>query len=172
MKKRFGAGPAVVCFAVIAAWSGIARAQNAVYIGTDEFTTGIGTEVQFPFVTGKTTLKGKKLDGFKAPVDSSVERQTIGVFKRLTINPISNVAESSATVTIQMTALSLTGNLTVGTTACTVDITLDPANLANDRGTMTLYETDPPPTPVGGWFDSTLNVYYEAVFRLPHVPFP
>jgi hypothetical protein len=166
MKKRFGTHQAVVCFVAIAAWSGIANAQNAVYIGTDEFTTGAGTNVTFPFPTGAVTvqLKGKPLKGSKT-VDTRVERTQIARFKR------TGTDLSSATISIMLTALSLTGNVTVGTTNCTVDITLDPNNLANDTGSMTLSVT-PNSNPVSGTFSSMLNVFYEATFSPAACPVP
>lgn len=70
-----------------------------------------------------------------------------------------------------LTALSLTGDVTVGTTACVVDITLDPSNLTNDTGTMTLTVT-PNSNPVSGGFSATLNVYYKATFTPSTCPVP
>jgi len=149
---------ALICFVAIAVWSGIANAQNAVYIGSDEFTTGTGTFVTFPFPTGLVTvqLKGKPLKGTKTD-DTRVERTQIARFKT------TGTDAGTATISILLTALSLTGNVTVGTTPSTADIALDPNNLANDTGSMTLTVT-PNSNPVSGTFMSTLNVYYEATF--------
>jgi len=168
MKRRFGQDLAVLGLFAIAA-GGIASAQNGVYIGTDYFTTGTGTEVQFPFVKTKTKLKGKPLSGFRT-VDTEVAREGIALFD--TAGRPATTTQLMATIPIQITALSLTGNLKVGNVDCTVDITLDPANLANDVGSMTLFESSPPPNPAGGLFNSTLNVYYEATFTPANCPVP
>jgi hypothetical protein len=173
MKKRFGSHQAVVCFAAIVACGGIANAQNAVYIGTDEFTTAPGTNVVFPFPPGSTTtvqLKGKPLKGYKT-VDTTVQRTQIAHFSTVVGIHTANPDLATATISIMLTALSLTGNVTIGSASCVVDITLDPSNLANDTGTMTLTVT-PGLVPVGGTFTSILNVYYEATFTGTGCPAP
>jgi len=104
-------------------------------------------------------LRGKPLKGYKT-VDTQVARTEIATFVKTGAG--TDPAVLSATIPIQLTALSLTGKVTIGATRCTVDITLDPANLANDVGSMTLTETST--TPPSGFFSSTLNVYYEATF--------
>jgi hypothetical protein len=121
-----------------------------VALGTDYFQTQPGT---FFIFSGGSFGTGKQVNFVGLPVgpfstDTIIQRQADA-----TIN--------GSAIPIQIVALSLRSTQPVifNGVLYNVFVTLDPAHLAQDTGTLTVHGTL-----AGGTFDSTLNVFFLAKF--------
>lgn len=117
-----------------------------VVLGTDYFQTQPGTFFNFGPGIGNVYFKGLPIGPFST--DTIIQRQA-------------NATINGGAIPIQMTALSLQSSQPVifNGQAYEVFVTLDPAHLAQDTGTLTVLGTL-----AGGTFNSTLNVYFLATF--------
>jgi len=127
---------------------GSARGQNGclgatggpvpcVVLGTDYFSTQTGTFFNLPGV-GNISLTGNPIG--PGNTDTEVQRQA-------------NATINGGSIPIQITALSLEGTLN----AVPIFVTLNPLDLALDRGTMTIDGSL-----VGGTFTSSLDVFFDV----------
>jgi hypothetical protein len=117
--------------------------------GSDYFSTGSGSHFNFGGGIGDVNFIGLPIGPFKT--DTIIQRRadaTLG---------------GPAAIPIQIVALSLksAAPVNVGGSFFDVFITLDPANLANDTGTMSITGN----TTSGGVFSSSLNIFFQAHFQ-------
>ena len=119
----------------------------SVALGSDYFATQPGTHFNFGGGIGDVNLLGLPIGPFNT--DTIIQRRADAVL-------------GGAAIPIQMVALSLksAAPVNVGGSFFDVFITLDPANLANDTGTMSIAGN----TTAGGTFSSALNVFFQAHF--------
>jgi hypothetical protein len=119
----------------------------SVALGSDYFATQPGTHFNFGGGIGDVNLLGLPIGPFNT--DTIIQRKADAVL-------------GGAAIPIQMVALSLksAAPVNVGGSFFDVFITLDPANLANDTGTMSIAGN----TTTGGTFSSALNVFFQAHF--------
>src|SRR5260221_6761218 len=119
----------------------------SVALGSDYFATQPGTHFNFGGGIGDVNLLGLPIGPFNT--DTIIQRRADAVL-------------GGQPIPIQMVALSLksTAPVSVGGSFFDVFITLDPANLANDTGTMSIAGN----TTAGGTFSSALNVFFQAHF--------
>ena len=119
----------------------------SVALGSDYFATQPGTHFNFGGGIGDVNLLGLPIGPFNT--DTIIQRRADAVL-------------GGPAIPIQMVALSLksAAPVNVGGSFFDVFITLDPANLANDTGTMSIAGN----TTTGGTFTSALNVFFQAHF--------
>src|SRR5882672_6564340 len=119
----------------------------SVALGSDYFATQPGTHFNFGGGIGDVNLLGLPIGPLNT--DTIIQRKADAVL-------------GGAAIPIQMVALSLksAAPVNVGGSFFDVFITLDPANLANDTGTMSMAGN----TTTGGTFSSALNVFFQAHF--------
>jgi hypothetical protein len=119
----------------------------AVALGSDYFATQGGTFFDFGPGIGPVPFMGLPIG--PGNTDTIVQRQA-------------DAAIGGAAIPIQITALSLksVAPVNVGGSFFDVFVTLDPAHLANDTGTMSIMGTL-----AGGTFTSSLNVFFDAHFQ-------
>jgi hypothetical protein len=151
----------LLCFSTILALTLCATTHTAnaqsgpdsISIGTDYFQTQAGTWFNFGTPFGVVDFKGVPIG--PGNTDTIVQRQ-----KGSALTP----GGAAVTVNTQLTNLSLesTAPLTLGTDSYNAFVTLDPANLANDTGTL---QVSLNAAGTGGTFDSTLNVYFDVTFQ-------
>lgn len=136
---------AVVSATLLAA--GTAYAQNFVVAGSDYFQTQVGTQFAFDSPIGLVSF-------ISNPIGPG---GTDTIIKRLDNSNL----DSPAAVPIQVIGLSMesASPVTIGGLPFDVFVTLDPSNLANDTGSITIEGT-----PAGGTFSSDFNVYFQATF--------
>ncbi|MGP0065498.1 MAG: PEP-CTERM sorting domain-containing protein [Isosphaeraceae bacterium] len=120
---------------------------DTVVLGSDYLHTEAGSYFYFGSSIGTVDFKSNPIG--PGNTDTIVQRQadaTIG----------------GAAIPIQLTQLSMesVAPVVVGAVSYNVFVTLDPANLSNDTGMMTISGTA-----AGGTFSSTLNVYFQAQFE-------
>jgi hypothetical protein len=122
-----------------------------VAMGTDYFTTQGGTHFNFGDGIGDVQFEGVSIVG---TADTIVERQ---------LDAAVGPGGTSKPIPIQIVGFSLKSisPVNVGGTMFDVFVKLDPANLANDTGTMTISENS---AGTGGTFISHLTVFFEADF--------
>src|SRR5713101_9100767 len=120
----------------------------SVALGSDYFATQPGTHFNFGGGIGDVNLLGLPIGPFNT--DTIIQRRADAVL-------------GGPAIPIQMVALSLksAAPVNVGGSFFDVFITLDPANLANDTGTMSIAGN----TPTGGTFSSGLNIFFQAHFQ-------
>src|SRR5258708_18024089 len=120
----------------------------SVALGSDYFATQPGTHFNFGGGIGDVNLMGLPIGPFN----------TDAIIQRRADAPLGGTA-----IPIQIVALSLksTAPVNVGGSFFDVFITLDPANLANDTGTMSIAGN----TTSGGSFSSALNIFFQAHFQ-------
>jgi hypothetical protein len=120
---------------------------NAVALGTDYFQTQPGTFFNFGGTIGTVNFLG-------LPIRPG---NTDTIVRRMADAPI-----GGPSIPIQIVALSLksTAPVNIGGSFFDVFVTLDPANLQNDTGAMTVTGSLG-----GGTFSSTLNVFFDAHFQ-------
>ncbi len=118
----------------------------SVALGSDYFATGAGTFFNFGAGIGTVNFMGLPIG--PGSTDTIVQRQA-------------DAAIGGAAIPIQITALSLesTAPVNIGGSFFDVFVTLDPAHLALDTGTLSVAGTT-----TGGTFTSSLDVYFEANF--------
>jgi hypothetical protein len=136
---------AIVSGAMLAA--GVARADNFVVAGSDYFQTQPGTQFAFGPPIGLVSF-------ISDPIGPGA---TDTIIERLGNEDLNN----PTAVPLEVMALSLesAAPVNVGGMLFNVFVTLDPANLANDTGTITIDGS-----PSGGTFSSLFNVYFQASF--------
>jgi hypothetical protein len=119
----------------------------AVALGSDYFVTQPGTHFNFGGGIGDVNLLGLPIGPFNT--DTIIQRKADAIL-------------GGPAIPIQMVALSLksAAPVNVGGSFFDVFITLDPANLANDTGTMSIAGN----TTTGGTFSSAINVFFQAHF--------
>jgi len=119
-----------------------------VALGSDYFATLPGTHYNFGGGIGNVNFMGLPIGPFN----------TDAIIQRRADAPLGGPA-----IPIQIVALSLksTAPVNVGGSFFDVFITLDPANLANDTGTMSMAGN----TVTGGSFSSALNIFFQAHFQ-------
>jgi hypothetical protein len=115
--------------------------------GTDFLYTQPGSFYDFPAPIGPVALTG--IPTYAGGSDTVVQRLADAD------------ATTGAPIDCLLTGLALTGQ---GPTGAIV-VTLDPAHLADDTGTMSFSTVGPtvPGTEIGGTITDTLNVYFQAV---------
>ncbi len=118
-----------------------------VALGSDYFQTGAGTQFDFGPGIGVVNFQGLP-NTAHGNTDTIIQRQadaTIG----------------GPPIPIQITDLSLqsTAPVNIGGSFFDVFVTLDPAHLSNDTGTLTVMGSA-----AGGTFDDTLDVFFDAHF--------
>jgi hypothetical protein len=118
----------------------------SVALGSDYFATVPGTHFNFGGTIGDVSLMGLPIGPFDT--DTIVQRQADAII-------------GGPAISIQIVALSLksTAPVFVGGNFFDVFVTLDPANLANDTGSLAVTGTQ-----AGGLFTSNLNVFFDAHF--------
>jgi hypothetical protein len=119
----------------------------SVALGSDYFATQPGTFFNFGGGIGPVNFLGLPIGPFNT--DTIIQRKTDAVL-------------GGPAIPIQIVALSLksAAPVNVGGSFFDVFVTLDPANLANDVGTMSIAGN----TTTGGTFSSGLNVFFQAHF--------
>ena len=119
----------------------------SVALGSGYFATQPGTHVNFGGGVGDVNLIGLPIGPFNT--SAIIQRRADAVL-------------GGPAIPIQMVALSLrsAAPVNVGGSFFDVFITLDPANLANDTGTMSIAGN----TTTGGTFSSAVNVFFQAHF--------
>ena len=117
-------------------------------LGSDYFATLAGTHFNFGGGIGNVNLIGLPVGPFNT--DTIIQRKA-------------DATLGGSAIPIQMVALSLksTAPVNVGGSFFDVFMTLDPANLANDTGTMSITGD----TTSGGSFSSALNIFFQAHFQ-------
>jgi hypothetical protein len=137
----------IFSFTLLAAIASASTIDNFVVAGADYFQTQQGTQFAFDppigivsFVSNPTGPGG-----------------TDTILERLADADLNNPAP----VALKLMSLSLESAAPVNISGNLFDVfvTLDPANLANDTGTITIDGS-----PSGGTFDSQFNVYFQATF--------
>jgi hypothetical protein len=136
---------AVVSATLLAA--GAAYAQNFVVAGSDYFQTQDGTQFAFDSPIGLVSFVSNPIG--PGGTDTIIQRLD------------NSNLDSPAPVSIQVMALSMksASPVNIGGLPFDVFVTLDPGNLANDTGTITVEGT-----PAGGTFSSDFNVFFQATF--------
>jgi hypothetical protein len=119
----------------------------SVALGSDYFATQPGTHFNFGGGIGDVNLLGLPIGPFNT--DTIIQRKTDAIL-------------GGPAIQIQMVALSLksAAPVNVGGSFFDVFFSLDPANLANDTGTMNIAGN----TTAGGTFSSAVNVFFQAHF--------
>jgi len=120
----------------------------SVALGSDYFATQPGTHFNFGGGVGNVNFLGLPI----GPLNTDI------IIQRRIVDAVLG----GPAIPIQMVALSLrsAAAVNVGGSFFDVFITLDPANLANDTGTMSIAGN----TTTGGTFSSALNVFFQAHF--------
>jgi hypothetical protein len=133
----------VVAFGLTPTVAHTQAADITIPAGTDLLYTQPGTFATFPAPIGTVPLVGNPV--LPSGADTEVQRLADAD------------ATTGAPINTMITSLNLLG-------PGGLSVTLDPANLANDTGTMSFLLTTPPTpgTEVGGTIIDTLNVYYLA----------
>jgi PEP-CTERM motif len=137
----------VMCLSHLASAADINPTGPTVALGSDYFTTQAGTHFNFGGPIGNISFTGLPVG--PGSTDTIVQRQADA--------PI----DGSTPIPIQLIALSLqsTAPVNVGGNFFNVFVTLDPSNLANDTGTMTISGNT-----TGGTFNSSFGVFFDAHF--------
>ena len=119
----------------------------SVALGSDYFQTAAGTFFNFGGSIGSVNFMGLPIG--PGNTDTIVQRQA-------------DASIGGPAIPIQIVALSLesTAPVNIGGSFFDVFVTLDPANLTNDTGTMSIGGTT-----AGGTFSSNLNVFFDAHFQ-------
>ena len=119
----------------------------SVALGSEYFASQPGTHFNFGGGIGDVNFLGLPIGPFNT--DTIIQRKADAVL-------------GGSAIPIQMVGLSLksAAPVNVGGSFFDVFVTLDPANLANDTGTMAIAGN----TTTGGTFASALNVFFQAHF--------
>ena len=136
----------MVLGASASAQSGCANGAPCVALGTDYLQTQPGSNFNFGPGIGVVNFMGLPIG--PGNTDTTVQRQ-------------SDADINGGSIPIQITALSMesTAPVNVGGSFFDVFVTLDPKNLGNDRGSMSIMGSL-----AGGTFTSSFNVFFEANF--------
>jgi PEP-CTERM motif len=138
---------AILALSITASGADIDPTVPSVALGSDYFATLPGTFFNFGGGIGNVNLMGLPIG--PGNTDTIIQRKA-------------DAALGGAAIPIQLVGLSLrsTAPVNVGGSFFDVFITLDPANLANDTGTMSIAGN----TTIGGTFSSALNIFFQAHF--------
>jgi hypothetical protein len=124
--------------------------------GSDYFTTGTGTALTI--MSKAIPLTGVPIDPNNlGNTDTIVQRMGDAVFTA-DLSGSATPDTPSVTIPITVSALQLTGTFGSGTSACTMNITIQASPASS--GTMTLMVT----TPTGGTYTANLDIYYVVTF--------
>ena len=120
----------------------------SVALGSEYFASQPGTHFNFGGGIGDVNFLGLPIGPFNT--DTIIQRRIV------------DAVLGGPAIPIQMVGLSLrsAAPVNVGGSFFDVFVTLDPANLANDTGTMSIAGN----TTTGGTFTSALNVFFQAHF--------
>src|SRR5438132_8409563 len=120
----------------------------SVALGSEYFAIQPGTHFNFFGGIGDVNFLGLPIGPFNT--DTIIQRRIV------------DAVLGGSAIPIQMVALSLksAAPVNVGGSFFDVFVTLDPANLANDTGIMSIVGN----TTTGGTFSSALNVFFQAHF--------